>query len=193
MAYNLKHSGRAMLVGSATPGGAHNCEFHNIKSLNIRIKIPYQRAVSPFTDSNWQDIGVKPDIEVPSYKAFDVAYLEAVKTLLKKETDQTKIDQLNWILPILESNLNPVILGEQTLKSYAGVYGPATVIYDSGSLYAQVPNRRPMKLIAMSKTMFCCQWLDEFHLDFHPDTNGKVNALTAYLNDGRVVEVERTE
>jgi C-terminal processing protease CtpA/Prc len=145
LAYHLKHSGRATLVGSRTPGGAHDCEFHNCRNLNIRIKVPYRRAISPFTGTNWEGVGVAPDIEVPSYKAYDVAYLEALKKIKARTTDEERLAELNWILPDLEANLNPVIVAEDVLKSYAGEYGPAKVTFDHGSLLAQAPNRRPMK------------------------------------------------
>ena len=191
MAYNLKHAGRATLVGARTPGGAHGCEFHNIRSLNIQVKIPCERAVSPFTDSNWQDVGVEPDIEVPSYKAFDVAYLEAVKKLREKATDEDAIARLDWILPVLEANLRPVIVGEETLKGYVGEYGPVTTTHDHGSLFAQLPKRRPMKLLAMSETMFRCEWHDEWRLEFHPNEKGIAGSVTAFMADGRVFNQNR--
>jgi hypothetical protein len=193
LAYHLKHSGRATLVGSQTPGGAHDCEFHNCRNLNIRVKVPCRKAVSPFTGTNWEGVGVTPDIEVPSYKAYDVAYLEAVKEIRARTTDEELLAELDWILPDLEAGLNPVIIGEDVLKSYAGEYGPVKIIYDYGTLLAQVTNRRPMKLIPMSQTMFRCRWMNEFRLDFHPDANGKTDSLTAHLDDGRIFPTPRSK
>jgi hypothetical protein len=187
LAYNLKHSGRATLVGTQTPGGAHDCDFHNCKNLNIRIKVPHRRAVSPFTGTNWEGVGVAPDIDVPNYKAYDVAYLEAVRAIRARTTDNELLTELDWILPILESNLSPVIVSEDVLRSYVGVYGPVEVTLDHGTLLAKMPNRRPMTLLAMSQTMFRCQWMDEFRLEFHPDADGKTDNLTGYVNDGRVI------
>jgi hypothetical protein len=193
LAYHLKHSGRATLVGSQTPGGAHDCEFHNCRNLNIRIKVPCRRAISPFTGTNWEGVGVAPDIEVPSYKAYDVAYLEAVKRIKARTTDEERLAELDWIVPDLEANLNPVIVAEDVLRSYVGEYGPAEVTFDHGSLLARAPNRRPMKLIPMSPTMFRCQWMNEFRLEFHPDANGKTDSLTAYMDNGNVFPLARSK
>jgi hypothetical protein len=193
LAYNLKHSGRATLVGATTPGGAHDCEFHNCRNLNIRVKVPHRMAVSPFTGTNWEGVGVAPDIEVPSYKAFDVAYLEAVRTIRAGATDEELLAELDWILPVLESNLNPVVLSEEVLRGYVGVYGVAKISYDHGSLLAQAPNRRPMRLLAMSETSFRCQWMDEFRLEFHPGEDGITDSLTAKFVDGRVYNLPRKE
>ncbi|HUU46627.1 MAG TPA: S41 family peptidase, partial [Acidobacteriota bacterium] len=193
LAYNLKHSGRATLVGTQTPGGAHDEEFHNCRNLGIRIKVPYRRAISPFTGTNWEGVGVAPDIEAPAYKAFDVAYLEAVKGIRARTTDEELLAQLDWILPALESDVNPVVVNEDVLKGYTGIYGPVTVTYDHGTLLAQQTNRRPMELVAMSQTMFNCQWMNEFRLEFHPGAEGTPDSVTAYLDDGGVFQLPRTE
>ncbi len=193
LAYHLKHSGRATLVGARTPGGAHDCEFINCRNLNIRIKVPCRKAVSPFTGTNWEGVGVEPDIDVPSYKAYDVAYLEAVKAIKARTTDEERLAELDWILPALESNLNPVVVSEDVLKSYAGKWGPARVIYDHANLLMQMPMRRPMKLVPMSHTMFRCPVMDEWRLEFHPDADGKTDSLTAHSCEGRTFGVVRSE
>jgi C-terminal processing protease CtpA/Prc len=53
-AYNLKHMGRATLIGQVTGGGAHHSQFHDIEHLNIQLKVPYAEAVNPITGSNWE-------------------------------------------------------------------------------------------------------------------------------------------
>jgi hypothetical protein len=193
LAYNLKHSGRATLVGTQTPGGAHDEEFHNCRNLHIRIKVPYRRAISPFTGTNWEGVGVAPDIEAPAYQAFGVAYLNAVKGIHARTTDEKRLAELEWILPVLEANLAPVAVGEDVLESYVGVYYPIRVAYDQGILSAQDYNRRPMKLIPMSQTLFRCEWTNELRLEFHPGTDGQTDSLTAFLDDGGVFLLRRTE
>jgi hypothetical protein len=193
LAYHLKHSGRATLVGSRTPGGAHDCEFHNCTNLNIRIKVPCRKAISPFTGTNWEGVGVAPDIEVPCYKAYDVAYLEAVKGIRARTTDKELLAELDWILPVLESNLNPVIVSEDVLRSYVGMWGPGKITYDHATLLMQMPNRRPMKLLAMSPTMFWCPEMIDNRLEFHPDADGNTNSVTVHTSDGRAFDVPRSK
>ena len=184
LAYHLKHSGRATLVGARTPGGAHDEDFHNCRNLNIRIKVPCRMAVSPFTGTNWEGVGVEPDIEVPSYEAFDIAYLEAVKKLRARTTDEDVLSELDWILPVLEANVHPVVVGEDILKSYAGKYGPAKIIYDHAVLMMQQPNRRPIELLPMSRTEFRYPRMDEWRVEFHPEPNGITDSITIYGSDG---------
>ena len=193
LAYHLKHSGRGKVIGARTAGGAHDCDFHNCRNLNIRIKVPCRKAISPFTGTNWEGVGVEPDIEVPSYKAFDIAYLEAVKAIRTRTTDSEVLAELDWIQPALESNLNPVVVDEDVLKSYTGSYGPGKLTYDNATLLMQMPNRRPMKLVPMSQTMFRCPDHDEWRLEFHPNAEGVTDSLTAWDNEGNLFTVQRTE
>jgi len=193
LAYHLKHSGRATLVGARTPGGAHDEEFHNCRNLNIRIKVPCRMAVSPFTGTNWEGVGVEPDIDVPSYEAFDVAYLKAVKGLKARISDEETLGELDWILPVLEANLNPVIVGENVLKSYAGKYGPVKILYDHAALMMQQINRRPIELLPMSQTEFRYPRMDEWRVTFHPDPEGVTDSITLYGDDGSLYNFGRSE
>ncbi len=193
LAYHLKHSGRATLVGSRTPGGAHDEEFHNCRNLNIRIKVPCRMAVSPFTGTNWEGVGVAPDIDVPSYKAFDIAYLEAVRKLRARTTDEDVLSELNWILPVLEANVNPVVVAEDVLKSYAGKYGPVTILYDYATLMMQQINRRPFALLPMSQTEFRYPEMNEWRILFHPDADGKADSITVYDDTGDRYGFARSE
>jgi C-terminal processing protease CtpA/Prc len=192
LAYHLQKSGKATVVGDSTGTGAHPCKYIDMPHLNIVIKVPYQRAVSPFTNSNWEGIGIQPDIEVPSYKAFDVAYLHAVMKLREKGTDEQFNARLDWLLPALESNVNPVFVDEEILKSYVGQYGPIRIFYDHNSLYFEYRNRRQMKMYSMSENKFRCGVYDEYRIEFHLDDNGNPCAGTISFEDGTVFKEPKT-
>ena len=150
-------------------------------------------AVSPFTGTNWESVGVAPDIDVPSYKAFDVAYLEAVRKLRARTTDEDVLRELNWILPVLEANVNPVVVDEDVLKSYAGKYGPVTILYDYAALMMQQANRRPFALLPMSQTEFRYPEMNEWRILFHPDADGKTDSITVYDDSGSRYGFARNE
>jgi C-terminal processing protease CtpA/Prc len=79
-AYNLQTMGRAIIVGERTGGGAHPGSFHRINK-DFEVFIPFGRAINPITQTNWEGVGVTPDIEVPQDQAFEVTY----STLLQSE------------------------------------------------------------------------------------------------------------
>jgi hypothetical protein len=84
LAYNLKVNGRATLVGETTGGGAHPTEWYPV-TPHITFTAPYARSINPVTGTNWEGVGVQPDVAVAADDAFDVAYRDALAKLGKGE------------------------------------------------------------------------------------------------------------
>jgi hypothetical protein len=70
--YNLKNLERATIVGERTGGGAHPVRGHDIGD-SFMIGVPFARAISPITKTNWEGTGVAPDVEVPAAEALEAA------------------------------------------------------------------------------------------------------------------------
>jgi hypothetical protein len=77
--YNLKNLKRATIIGETTGGGAHPVAGHRIDE-HFMIGVPFARAINPITHTNWEGVGVKPDIIVPANDALATAQ----KLLLEK-------------------------------------------------------------------------------------------------------------
>jgi hypothetical protein len=60
-AYDLQALRRATVVGEVTGGGAHACSFHWLTD-HVNLLLPECRPVNPITQSNWEKIGVTPDV-----------------------------------------------------------------------------------------------------------------------------------
>lgn len=71
-AYNLQNLKRATIVGEVTGGGAHPVRPVRLDE-RIMVIMPYMRAQNPVTGTNWEGVGVKPDVIVPADKALDRA------------------------------------------------------------------------------------------------------------------------
>lgn len=84
--YDLQTQKRATLVGETTGGGAHPGEMVAIGGGFIAF-VPTGRAINPITRTNWEGVGVKPDIAAPAAQAFQVAHLGALRALVKAEQD----------------------------------------------------------------------------------------------------------
>ena len=78
LAYALKNSHRATLVGETTGGGAHPGDMHRLGD-HFEAFIPDSRSISPITHGDWEGTGVTPDVQV----AADKALVEARKRLMK--------------------------------------------------------------------------------------------------------------
>jgi uncharacterized membrane protein len=70
--YNLKAQKRATIVGEVTGGGAHPVGPRPVGN-NFVIAVPHSRAINPITHTNWEGVGVEPDIKVPAADALATA------------------------------------------------------------------------------------------------------------------------
>ena len=100
--YDMKVRQRAIIVGDSTKGGAHSVDLYQIGD-HFEIYIPTVRAINPVTGTNWEGVGVIPDILVPSESALDTAIILANKaggeyTKSKESELKLAIDQMQIYL-----------------------------------------------------------------------------------------------
>ena len=98
--YNLKNLKRATIVGEVTGGGAHPVSGHRIDSHFI-IGVPFARAINPISKTNWEGVGVEPDVKVKKEIGLETAHKMALEQLVPAVTDarqreamQKQIDRL---------------------------------------------------------------------------------------------------
>lgn len=72
LAYNLQALKRATLVGETTRGGAHPTDRFAL-TPHIAVTVPAARSINPVTGTNWEGVGVKPDVEAKAEDALDAA------------------------------------------------------------------------------------------------------------------------
>ncbi len=86
-AYNLQALGRAVVVGGTTGGGAHAGGLHRVTD-HFAVWVPAARPVNPVTGTNWEGVGVRPDVlVVPADSAKRVAHLVALGAVLRGTAD----------------------------------------------------------------------------------------------------------
>ncbi|MCX4539549.1 S41 family peptidase [Streptomyces sp. NBC_01565] len=83
IAYTLQAHGRAVVVGATTRGGAHPTARHAV-SEHVLVTVPAARSVNTVTGTNWEGVGVAPDVRVPAEQALE----EALKALSRRDGDQ---------------------------------------------------------------------------------------------------------
>ncbi len=71
-AYNLQTLERATIVGETSAGGAHPFEYKAIHPHFVLWSVT-AKSVNPITGTNWQGVGVQPDVQVPSDDALEAA------------------------------------------------------------------------------------------------------------------------
>jgi len=101
-AYDMKVRKRGTLVGDTTRGGAHDVGYFKIDD-QFEMYLSVGRLVNPVTHTNWEGIGVVPDIRVPASAALDTATGLARKAA--EEFGRKKDDQLKQGVKRMESHL----------------------------------------------------------------------------------------
>ena len=95
-AYDLQTQKRATLIGETTGGGANPGAVHPLP-LGLTIFVSNGRAINPVTGTNWEGVGVKPEIAVPVAEAFAVAYrkaLEGIDLSRLPDADRARAEEL---------------------------------------------------------------------------------------------------
>lgn len=111
-AYDFQTQKRGTLVGETTGGGANPGSMVPV-GHGFAVFIPSGRSINPITKTNWEHVGVKPDVEVPAAEALKTAHAVALRMIISKEKDPEERQQLEALLARVEK-------GEAEKPNYAG-------------------------------------------------------------------------
>ncbi len=180
-AYNLKHLKRATVIGETTAGGAHPGGFVAVNNRFV-LFVPLGRSVNPITQTNWEGVGVIPHRQVPASDALDVAKLRALEKLAAKHPDE-RGDLYRWFLISEKAKANPVKLSQETLKTYAGTYGPRKLLVAGDEIFYQRANGPKLLLNPLQKDMFELAVDNSFRIKIISE-NGVVTAMQGLFDNG---------
>ncbi len=104
--YDLKTLKRATIVGETTGGGANPREGYPVNNnQHFIVFVPTGRAINPITKTNWEGVGVKPDIEVSAELALKTAHLVALKKLLERNVEDSLTNELKSSIETVQGEL----------------------------------------------------------------------------------------
>jgi hypothetical protein len=186
-AYTLKGLRRAVIIGEQSAGGAHGFGSKAVNN-NIVISIPYERIENAVTKDNWEGTGVVPDIAIASSKALEKAHLLAMDTNQIKIDDEDAKQEIKWEREYLQAFLNPVVVSQEILQSYTGMYGTKEIILNEEGLCMVRMDKSNYRLLPINDHTFYMKELD-YRLQFLKNTEDK---LTLYIvfEDGYKQEVK---
>ncbi len=190
LSYELQSLKRATIVGEVTRGGAHTVTYRNLSSGFV-ADIPFGRATSPITKTNWERTGVIPDIKVSEDLTLETAELKIFENALQIAKDSAQIKALKWQFDLLQSNNHPINMDSTELVNLVGFYGPYSVLYNNGNLYYQKLGKAKFQLLPLSKSTMKVRGNDTFRIEFLSNEEGKINRIVTYYDDGRVEYAQR--
>ncbi|MBV9962044.1 MAG: S41 family peptidase [Parafilimonas sp.] len=180
-AYDMQSLKRATIIGETTGGGAHTGS-NMVAGERFIVFIPTGRGINPITKTDWEGVGVKPDITVPAPDALITAQITAIERLESESSDTNNV-LFKWALTTLKAKQHPVKIDENILKTYAGKYGHRLISYNNGDLYYQRDDAPKIKMIPLEKNLFELEGIEDFRLNFVIKEN-KVVAVIGLYKDG---------
>ena len=179
--YNLKNLKRATIIGETTGGGAHP-GGNMVATDRFLVWVPSGRAINPITKTNWEGTGVKPDIEVKAADALQTAQVKALEDLVAKSTGAAS-KVYEWELVSLKASKEPVQPGEETLKSYVGIYGEKKIVFEGGDLYFFPFPDNKVKLKPLTKDLFELTGIGNVRLKMLTE-NGTATGIAELFSNG---------
>ncbi len=174
-AYNLKTRERATLVGQTTAGGANPGGVFPIMD-GFSAFISTGKAINPVTNTNWEGVGVAPDVEVPARDALDWAIDDTLAKLASTTEDKQHKRELEWAA---EARQTPRSLSAEHMDQYTGQFsGDRHVRLQNQQLIYARGHRPPVNMLAVGDDRFILDGVDGFRLTFQRDDNGQVNGMT---------------
>jgi len=104
--YDIKMLKRGTLVGETTAGGANPGGFARLNDHFLAF-IANGRAVNPISKTNWEGVGVEPDVKVKAEDALTTAHVAAIEALKAKTTDADLLAMYGRALDIAKGTPKP--------------------------------------------------------------------------------------
>lgn len=100
-AYDFQTQQRGTLVGETTYG-ASNLVRRVSAGHGIVVAIPSARTTNFVTKTNWEHVGVKPDIAVPAAQALQTAHATILRKLVSSAKDENERAKLQRVVAMVE-------------------------------------------------------------------------------------------
>lgn len=180
--YNLQNLNRGTIVGEVTGGGAHPGGSQIITDLFLCF-IPNGRAINPITKTNWEGVGITPNVTCKKENALDLAHALALDSLMKTSQNEEDINHYKWHTEIVKNKANPYSIDTKKLKYYSGKFGSRNILFENNKLIYQRDGRPKYELVALSETLFYNEEIDiKIQMNL---TSNKIQSITVLLEDGR--------
>jgi hypothetical protein len=167
-AYDVRQFKLGELVGTKTVGAANNNRLLPIAPRFI-LSISYGHPVHAVSQSNWEGVGVKPDVASSSAQALDVAHLRALARLTDGTDDPQRRSEYVWARVDVEARLHPIVGEAKAYGRWAGTYGKYKVQLRERTLWMQWPGRDDFQLIPLtSDGLFAAEGSDLLRIRFKP-------------------------
>lgn len=113
--YNMKNLKRATTIGQVTRGGAHDAG--NVPVLDLFVmNLPNGRAINPITKTNWEGVGVQPDVVVAERDAAFTAQRLILENFISDDVTGESVEFYKFALREITAQLSPKAVTPRVLR-----------------------------------------------------------------------------
>ncbi len=152
------------------------------------LMVPTSVNVNAVTKTNWQGIGVIPDIKIKSERAFLAAQELTYKELAAAAGNAKVKSMYEWLALSFEAKAHPLELSVSEMTVLAGSYADERRITreQNNLYYERVGSGEKKKLIPLSNMLFELEGSSFFRVRFIKNEKGVVTALEGIYDDGEI-------
>lgn len=186
----VKHFSKNTQVVGETTAGAENPVESIVLFGGYVIQMPVWQKIYSYDKTGWEGIGVKPDLEVKSDDALNVAHLNLLNKLKEETIDETIKNKYQWYIEGVNALNNPVKVKKDIMLAYSGTYGNRKIYFENDDLYYQYKGRSKRKMIPISDEYYLIKDIDSYRVKFIKD-NEKVKGLIVIYDDGTITNLTK--
>lgn len=176
-AYDVKTQKRGVIVGEPSYGAANPGKDFDAGG-GFTMFVSTGAAVNPVTHTNWEGVGVQPDIAVPAEQALNRAHALALETVLARGGSEAMQTEARWALERLQAERAGLRLAPEEASgfvgTYAGNYGDRKVAIEHGELVYRSGRFPALKLVPLRGDAFALDGRPDARITFERDSTGRV-------------------
>lgn len=181
--YHLQAMDRATIIGQTTYGAGNPGDTLALDA-GYEIFISTSSAQNPITGTNWEGVGVEPDVATDPADALATAQIMALDDLAASADEGPMRDSYVWAAELLRVQTGELQVAVDNPQQYAGDYGPRHILLEGDQLFYRRETQTPRVLHALGDDRFLVDGLDNYRLTFQRNRRGQITSLTLRQVDG---------
>lgn len=192
-AYTLQSLKKAVIIGNTSRGGAHATRSFSVGNGFVAF-IPYLRGENVNTKTDWEGVGVIPDIKTEDSNCVLTAQNSFLTQKLSSVKDEKEKRKIEWQINFNKSKTSTAFLNSTAVSKFIGRFQEFEVSFSENQLMFKDTNQKnstPKKAVAITNTLF--QIGADYQVEFITDTNNVCNSIKMFWDDGYEETIDRTK
>ncbi|GJL96236.1 MAG: hypothetical protein DHS20C06_00530 [Hyphobacterium sp.] len=168
--YHLQAMERATIVGETTYGAGNPGGFVPAGE-GFGVFVSNARTQNPVTGTNWEGVGVVPDVATTSDDALETALGLAYGAILETAEEPGHRQSIEWAREVINARLDPPAFDVAANMDIAGQYGERRIYAEDGTLFYRRGDQSGRPLIYLGDDRFMIEGLEDIRVTIQRQNN----------------------